>query len=340
MSLPHLQPTIPLGSWILVTGANGFIASHIINLLLSSGYRVRGTVREPKPWLDEFFADRHGQDKYQSVVVPGLEVDGALDEYLGDVRGVLHVASDISYNPDPQVVIPKVLAATLNTLKAAAKAHGVKRVVLTSSVVAAFPNSVDGTNSILDTWNDAAVKAAWDPNTPDAIKSAVTYAASKVVAEQAAWKWVEENKPRFQLNTILTNFNFGSTYLPQLRRSSMRLTQNLLQGDDLVMKLIPRQWRVDVDDTARLHAIAVLHPGVVSERVFAASEPFSWARVVEILRRLRPQNKSIPDAPEEAEKIFYVVPSQRAEDLIKEFYGRPGWTTLEESLEAGIEGLE
>lgn len=58
------------------------------------------------------------------------------------------------------------------------------------------------------------------------------------------------------------------------------------------------------------------------------------------MRRLRPHNKSIPDAPDETKSIFHVVPSKRAEELIKEFYGRPGWTTLEESIAAGIAGLE
>ena len=100
MSNPQIKPTIPVGSWILVTGANGYIASHIINLLLASGYKVKGTVREPKPWLYEFFIDRHGQQNYQSVVVPALEVEGALEEHLEDVRGVLHVVR--SYPPYAQ----------------------------------------------------------------------------------------------------------------------------------------------------------------------------------------------------------------------------------------------
>jgi len=33
---------------ILVTGASGFIASHIVQQLLEGGYRVRGTVRDPE----------------------------------------------------------------------------------------------------------------------------------------------------------------------------------------------------------------------------------------------------------------------------------------------------
>lgn len=33
---------------ILVTGASGFLASHIVKQLLEKGYRVRGTIRSLK----------------------------------------------------------------------------------------------------------------------------------------------------------------------------------------------------------------------------------------------------------------------------------------------------
>jgi nucleoside-diphosphate-sugar epimerase len=36
---------IPKGSLIVVTGVNGYIASHVAYQLLLSGYRVHGTVR-------------------------------------------------------------------------------------------------------------------------------------------------------------------------------------------------------------------------------------------------------------------------------------------------------
>jgi len=35
-------------SLVLVTGASGYIAGHIIKLLLERGYRVRGTIRSVK----------------------------------------------------------------------------------------------------------------------------------------------------------------------------------------------------------------------------------------------------------------------------------------------------
>ena len=36
-----------MGDLVLVTGANGYLAAHVVQQLLESGYRVRGTVRNP-----------------------------------------------------------------------------------------------------------------------------------------------------------------------------------------------------------------------------------------------------------------------------------------------------
>ena len=44
---------LPTGSRILVTAANGYIASHVVDQLLVLGYAVRGTIRAPKPKLNE-----------------------------------------------------------------------------------------------------------------------------------------------------------------------------------------------------------------------------------------------------------------------------------------------
>jgi len=39
------NPVLPPGSLILVTGASGYIESHVVNEALLAGYRVRGTAR-------------------------------------------------------------------------------------------------------------------------------------------------------------------------------------------------------------------------------------------------------------------------------------------------------
>lgn len=62
-----------------------------------------------------------------------------------------------------------------------------------------------------DTWNDAAVEAAWSSETPQESRGFQVYAASKVQGEKEAWKWVEENKPGFTFNTVLPPFNVSVT---------------------------------------------------------------------------------------------------------------------------------
>jgi nucleoside-diphosphate-sugar epimerase len=49
------QFNLPVGSLILVTGANGNIDSHVMNTFIDLGYRVQGTIRERKPWLSKYF---------------------------------------------------------------------------------------------------------------------------------------------------------------------------------------------------------------------------------------------------------------------------------------------
>ncbi|OJJ99093.1 hypothetical protein ASPACDRAFT_1856676 [Aspergillus aculeatus ATCC 16872] len=335
--------TLPTDSWVVVTGANGYIASQVINAFLAKGYRVRGTVRSEKPWLVEGFQSKYGPGRFETAIVPRLEDEGALDGVVQDAGGIVHVASDMSYRPNPNDVIPGVVAATMNVLTAAQKAPSINRVILTSSVNAACLAMDDAfglPSKTVDqsTWNDAAVAAAWDSDTPDHLKPSTVYTAAKVTAERNAWNWMKEHKPHFTLNTVLPNMNFGTILYPEHQGTSMRLTRTLLDGSDLVMKMIPPHWYVDVEDTARLHVIALLDPAVQSERIFAAAAPYNWAEVLTILRELRPENNQIPDAYDPMKEKFDLLPSKRAEELLKSFYGKPGWTSLRESLVNGIEG--
>lgn len=59
----------------------------------------------------------------------------------------------------------------------------------------------------LESWNEDAVKAAFDPSTNPADKPYIVYAASKTLGEQAAWKWIEEHNPQFIFNAVLPSFN-------------------------------------------------------------------------------------------------------------------------------------
>ena len=205
--------TLPKGSLVLITGVNGFIAGHLAKQLLTRGYRVRGTVRNAQKsrWLvDDLFKSEASQGLFELATVEDMAVEGSFDDAMRGVDGVAHVATVATWDPNPNNVIPQTVAGVVNILKAAANEPSVKSFVFTSSVVAAAmpvpetPFHVDQTS-----WNDAAVSMAWAPQPYDASRIMVTYVASKVEAERAVWKFVEEKKPHFKTNAVLPYTVFG-----------------------------------------------------------------------------------------------------------------------------------
>ncbi|OOQ90562.1 cinnamoyl-CoA reductase [Penicillium brasilianum] len=334
--------TIPQGSKILVTGSNGFIGSHVVDQLLKLGYLIRGTLREPKPWLTDFFDQKYGKGKFEAFILPDVTSEICCERAVEGISGVIHMAADVSMNPDPSVVIPNTVKATLNILKAASKRPTVKQVVLTSSSTAAYTPNANGERTMItqDTWNDAAVEAAWDENAPPHSKGYFVYVASKTETEREAFKWVEETKPHFIFNTVLPALTFGKILAPGVGGSTQSFVRNLLKGDGSAMAFLPPQWFVNVADVARLHVAALLSPSVKFERIFAFAAPQNWTEIIRILRTLRPDNPSIPQEPEaEGQDLRIVAPSRRAEEILKSFFDRRGWVSLEESIAEGISDL-
>jgi uncharacterized protein YbjT (DUF2867 family) len=100
---------ITRGSRVFVTGMSGLIGSHVADHVLRAGYCVRGAVRNDQEaqMMRDIYQIRHeNADKVlEIVVVANMKEPGAFDELLTDCEGVAHVASDLSFDPDPNVVI-------------------------------------------------------------------------------------------------------------------------------------------------------------------------------------------------------------------------------------------
>lgn len=76
-----------------------------------------------------------------------------------------------------------------------------KAVVYTSSSCAAASPVPNVKSHIdIDSWNENAVKTAWDPPPYTAERIMPVYAASKALAEQESWKFMKERKPEFVFN--------------------------------------------------------------------------------------------------------------------------------------------
>lgn len=71
------------------------------------------------------------------------------------------------------------------------------------------------------------------------------HAASKVLGEQAAWKFVQDEKPGFVLNTILPNMNYGPILDPasQTGSSASGLKKAAEVQDFGFAGILPRQLK-------------------------------------------------------------------------------------------------
>ncbi|KAI9034864.1 putative cinnamoyl-CoA reductase [Aspergillus affinis] len=341
--MSHGNLAIPVGSRVLVTGANGYIATQIIEQLLLLGYVVRGTVRAFKPWLDTYYHEKFGKDAFEQVIVSSFTNRHEIDPVLDAVDGIIHVASDVSGSSDPEKVIPWVVRATLDLLDLAAQKPSIKRVVLISSSMALYNIRPGLGQDTVDenTWNDRAVQAAWDPEIQDGIKGNEVYAAAKTEAEREAYKWVEEHQPKFVLNSVLPSWTIGKVLSPEMYGSTMGFTRLALKGDNMFLSFLPQHWFVDVEDIARLCAVGLLDPSVHTERLFGFAENMSGHDIISILQKLRPRNSNISQPPGDVIRDqTTVLPRKRAEDLLRTFYGQSGWTPVQDSLEKGIDGWE
>lgn len=259
---------------VLVTGGTGFVAGWCIAKLLQQGYLVRTTIRSaPK-----------AEQVRRAVATTGASLDGlsfykadllsdkGWDEAIAGCDYVLHVASPLGQGAprDLDALIAPAKDGTLRVLRAATKA-GVKHIVMTSSGAAATPRLTKKTKTSDETvWTDPK-----DPNIN-------AYRKSKLMAERAAWEFMEAQGARAKLTTILPTAIFGPV-LSKSAMSSVQLIQALMSG---AQPAIPRIGFnvVDVRDLADLHIQAMKDPAAAGER-FIASGDFMWmGEVAAVLR--------------------------------------------------------
>jgi NAD dependent epimerase/dehydratase len=120
----------------LVTGAGGFVGSHLVELLLREGARVRGLVRYNSRGEAGFLAEAAGGHPDRLKIVRGdLNAEETVRRAVQGVEVVFHLAALVgipySYVHPAEVAQTNVMG-TLNVLLAA-REEGVARVVHTST---------------------------------------------------------------------------------------------------------------------------------------------------------------------------------------------------------------
>lgn len=242
MSPPTAAAGIPSGSWVLVTGVNGFIASHVALQLLDRGYKVRGTVRDlsTTSWLTEdLFAEQHAAGSFQLYEVPDFTQRHAFQSSVKGVGAIAHIASPNNFDPDPAKVIPPAVVSTMEILQEASSEPSVRQVVFTSTPYAAADMLLPG-NAVhveKNTWNLGLVEAANAPPPYLPSRGPIVYGASKLETEKAVWRFLEQEKPRFNINVMSSFVAFGPILHSKQSGNSTGWLKQVFYGDDSPTRL-------------------------------------------------------------------------------------------------------
>ena len=239
----------------LVTGATGFVGSHVARALVARGDTVRVTVRRGSPR-----AALEGLD-VEPAVAP-LHDRAALRRALRGVDRVFHVAGTTHLRASRDELLRTNVEGTRLVMEEALRA-GVERAVHTSSIGAVGPARPDG---------------VVDERTPFPVGLRVPYAESKHAAEAEALRVAARGLPLVIVNPshVFGRGDLRPTSTGVVRRFLLRRIPAYVEGAINI---------VDVADVAAGHLLAD-ERGVPGERYILGCRNYTWARLFAELERL------------------------------------------------------
>ena len=262
---------------VLVTGISGYVGQHCAAELLKKGYSVRGSVRnlfksdEVTKGIKKII-DPKGNLEYCEL---NLLQDKGWESAMEGCDYVLHVASPyITSEPkDENELIKPAVEGTQRALTAAKKA-GIKRIVLTSSMVAMLGDANGSININSNTWTNLNIKGI------------SAYAKSKTLAEKSAWDFIKKQEGDNKLELVVVNPGpiYGPTLTGNLSGESMNMFKELITGK---MPMLPKAAinMSDVRDIAEIHVQALENKAANGKRFIVSTEKaHSFKELAQILK--------------------------------------------------------
>jgi len=271
---------------VLITGATGFIGSHVVNAFVGTGaYRVRAAVRNANSEKAAFL--RNSATFTAAVELVEVDLLDGIVQWRDAMRGckiVVHTAlpnttsaadaaahgmERVPAGEEEDFFRKRAVEATERIVRAAI-VEGVERIVLTSSFAAIGfghtpdpllqpPGPSDGTWTNLD-----GLRKPWDAYPVD-----VHYARAKTLAERRAFELLVDEE-----HVSLASVCPVQTYGPLLSKhggdASMVVLRGLLAGNGPAVPNFPCAC-VDVRDVARLHLYAATSADAKGKRFLAVS---------------------------------------------------------------------
>ncbi|KAK2779642.1 nad dependent epimerase dehydratase family protein [Colletotrichum kahawae] len=282
-------------SLIFITRATGFIGSQIASSVLKAGYRVRLSVRREEQIQKLREAFPTFADQIQFILVPDFTKTNAFADAVVGVDYVIHVASPMvgQGNDFQKDYINPAVQGTLSVLDAAKATPSIKRVLITSSILALLPLEAlfsmarDG----LVVRERAGIDLPVDVNMefPEGLEGhTMKYHGSKTLAHQATEDWVKKNKPFFKVLTLHPSFVTGPSLLQKKAEEVDSINRLFLDAVRTGTIAFPPVL-VDVRDVAEgfYRALTALVPADFQEFVLSGVTT-SWNEIAEFVQKLYP----------------------------------------------------
>lgn len=283
---------------VFVSGGNGFIAQHLIKLLLSKGYKVVTSVRSREK--GERLAHNLKSNAFSFEIVEDIVAKGAFDEALKkhpEVTSFFHTASPVTFEAEDvlrEILLPAV-DGTKNLLSSLKKyAYQVRKLIFTSSRAAvAGQEHLSNPNYVIDekTYNNIA----WEDSLVDGLYG---YFGSKIFAERAVWDFKRNEYPNFLVSVVMPTFTIGPQAFdfevsPTLNTTAEFINQLLnLNPTDEIGEY--NDCVIDVRDIAKAHVAALELEKAEGERLLITKQRFNFQLVIDILRKKFPYLKNLP----------------------------------------------
>ncbi len=205
------------------------------------------------------------------LVEADLRDDGSFGAAVRGAACVMHTASPyvLTVNDPQRDLVEPAVEGTRNVLRACAAERSVTRVIVTSSMAA-----------VTDEPDESRILDEGDWNTTSTL-ARNPYYLSKTLAERAAWTFMDEVKPDFDLVVVNPFFVIGPSLSPGLNESNRVLVDILLGRFPAIVDLT---WGfVDVRDVALAH-VRAMEVASAAGRYLCAADMLTVREVVALMR--------------------------------------------------------
>ncbi|KAM6522968.1 hypothetical protein FALCPG4_012575 [Fusarium falciforme] len=288
---------------ILLTGANGYVALHVIKQALTQGFNIIGTVRSGSAAEKVRAIFPEPSSQLLLLQVPDITKVEAFEKAFttSAIRAVINTASPLINKPKDvkSEVLDPAIQSGVAILEAAARYGGTsfKRVVHVSSFTACMDLSLGdapGKTYTSGDWNPLTYEEAAEGSDMTA------YMGSKALAERAMWDWMRDYEPPFDLVSVNPSGIFGPHVGPvdldRLNMSTRMLWELVVPSPN------PPPYNshhlgswVDVRDVSAALLAAIEVPEAGGERILAAQR-CHWQLIRDEARRLLPELESKIDS--------------------------------------------